>query len=75
MKNQLVVILKSVFFTLMLITFTACSSKELYESIQPKYDENECRKRPPHQYDECMKHETKSYEEYIKEKEEVINQD
>ena len=75
MKNQLIVVTKIAFLTFLLITFTGCSSKALYESIQPKYDENECRKLPPHQYDECIKHEAKSYEEYKKEKEQVINQE
>ncbi|PKI15950.1 hypothetical protein [Colwellia sp. 12G3] len=74
MNTQLIVVLKIVFFSLVLITFSGCSNQELYESTQPKYNDNECRKLPAHEYDECMKHETKSYEEYKKEREEVINQ-
>jgi hypothetical protein len=73
MNIQLIAVIKIVLFTVVLISFTGCSSKELYESIQPKHNDNECRKLPPHEYDECIKHETKSYEEYKKEREEIIN--
>ncbi|WP_157829160.1 hypothetical protein [Colwellia sp. 75C3] len=74
MNSQLIVFIKVALFTLVLISFSGCSNKELYESIQPKHNDNECRKLPAHEYDECIKHETKSYEEYKKEREEVINQ-
>lgn len=73
MNNQTIAVIKVVFIPLVFITFSGCSSKELYESIQPKHDENECRKKPPYEYEECMKHKAKSYEEYKKDREEVIN--
>ena len=73
MKNQSVVVIETMFLGLVLLSFSGCSSKELYESIQPKYDENECRKLPPHQYEACIKRDAKSYEEYKKEREEIIN--
>ena len=72
MNNQTIVVIKIVFFTVVLSTFMGCSSKELYESIQPKHDESECRKRPPHEYEECIKQKAKTYDEYKKEREEVI---
>jgi hypothetical protein len=75
MNIQLITVIKIALFTVVLLSFIGCSSKELYESTQPKYGDNECRKLPPNEYDECIKHETKSYEEYKKEREEVINQD
>jgi hypothetical protein len=74
MKDPNMVVIKIVLMTLILITFSGCSSKELYESIQPKHNENECRKLLPHQYEECMNQKGKTYKEYIKEREEVINQ-
>jgi len=67
------VVIKITIITLVLILLTACSSKELYESTQPKYDENECRKLQPHEYDKCINQKAKSYDEYKKEREEVIN--
>jgi hypothetical protein len=72
MKFQLVLIVKIIFSTLILSSFSGCSSKELYESMQPKYDENECRKLLPHQYEECIKTKSKSYKEYQKDREEII---
>jgi hypothetical protein len=74
MKDQNRVVIKITFITLILIILSGCSSKELYQSIQPKHDESECRKLLPHQYDECINQKAKSYKEYIKEREEVINQ-
>ena len=73
MKTQSTFIVKTILTVLILISFSGCSSKELYESTQPKYDENECRKLPPHQYDECIKTESKSYKEYQKEREDIID--
>jgi hypothetical protein len=73
MKTQLKFIIKILFTTLVLTSIFGCSSKELYESIQPKYDENECRNLPPHQYDKCIKTEEKSYKEYQKEREDIID--
>jgi len=75
MNNQTNFFIKAVFLTIVMSTFMGCSSKELYESIQPKHDENECRKLQPYEYEECMKQKAKSYEEYLKEREEVIHQD
>ena len=63
-----------VIMTLVLIIFSGCSSKVLYESIQPKYNENECRNLPPHEYEACINENEKSYKEYIKEREDIINQ-
>lgn len=74
MKNLYMVVIKITFITLVLITFTGCTNKELYESIQPKYNESECRKLPPHQYEKCINQKAKSYKEYKREREEVINQ-
>ena len=73
MKTQSRFVVKSIFSALILISFSGCTNKELYESIQPKYDKNECRKLPPHQYEECIKTESKSYEDYQKEREDIIN--
>jgi len=73
MKNPLIFLIKTLFLVLFLTSIFGCSSKELYESIQPKYDENECRKLPPHQYEECIKTESKSFKEYQKEREEIID--
>lgn len=74
MKIKLALFVKIIFSAFILISFSGCSSKELYESIQPKYDESECIKLPPHKYEECIQLESKSYKEYQKEREEVINQ-
>ena len=73
MANQSTVVQKSILPVLILILFSGCSSRELYESTQPKYGENECRQLPPDQYDDCIKMETKSYEEYQKDREEILN--
>ena len=73
MKNQSTSVLKFAFLALVCLSFSGCSSKGLYESTQPKYDENECRKLPPHQYEECMNQEAKTYEEYKREREEIID--
>jgi len=73
MNNQLASFLKFPCLVLITLSFSGCSSKELYESTQPKYDENECRKLPPHQYDECINQEAKTYEENTREREEIIN--
>jgi hypothetical protein len=75
MMNQPILAFKVVSILFVLISLSGCSSKAFYESTQPKYDENECRKLPPNQYDKCIKQEAKPYEEYKKEREEVINQD
>jgi len=74
MKNPYVVVIKITLITLVLITFTGCSNKELYESTQPKYNENECRKLQPHEYEKCINKKAKSYKEYKKEREEIIKQ-
>ena len=55
------------------MTLASCTKKELYETIQPKYDEAECRRLPPEQYEECIKRDAKSYEQYQKERQEVID--
>ncbi len=72
MKNQSSV-LKFVFIVLVFLSLSGCSSKELYESTQPKYNENECRKLPPHQYEECINQEAKTYEEYKRERQDIID--
>ena len=59
---------------LIFLSFSGCSSKELYESTQPKYDENECRKLPPHQYEDCINQDAKTYEEYKREREKIIDE-
>ena len=74
MKDANRVVIKIVLMTVILITFTGCSSKELYQSIQPKHNESECRKLLPHLYEECINQKAKTYKEYIKERQEVINQ-
>lgn len=74
MKFQSTLILRIIFSALIVFSFSGCSSKNLYDSIQPKYDENECRKLLPHQYEECIKTKAKSYKEYQKEREEIIKQ-
>jgi len=51
MNNQTNFFIKAVFLTIVMSTFMGCSSKELYESIQPKHDENECRKLQPYEYE------------------------
>jgi len=73
MKLQSILVIKFAFLALVCISFSGCSSKELYESTQPKYDENECRQLPPHQYEECINQEAKTFEEYKREREEIIN--
>jgi hypothetical protein len=73
MKTQSASIIKFALLALVWLSLIGCSSKELYESTQPKYDENECRKLPPYQYDECINQEAKTYEEYKKEREEIID--
>lgn len=73
--NQPILAFKIVSILFVLIFFSGCSNKAFYESTQPKYDENECRKLPPSQYEKCINQEAKSYEEYKKEREEVINHD
>ncbi len=73
MKNQLKLVIKTTFTTLVLTSVLGCSSKELYESVQPKYDQNECSKLPSLQYDECIRNEAKSYKDYQKEREEILN--
>ena len=72
MKNQSS-FLKFVFILLVSLSFSGCSSKELYESTQPKYNENECRKLPPHQYEECINQESQTYEEYKRARQEIID--
>jgi hypothetical protein len=73
MQNPYMVVINISFLTLLFITFSGCTNKELYESTQPKHNENECRQRPPHEYEKCIKQKGKSYEEYEKERKEVIN--
>jgi len=73
MKLQSILVIKFAFLALVCISFSGCCSKELYESTQPKYDENECRQLPPHQYEECINQEAKTFEEYKREREEIIN--
>ena len=73
MTIKITLVIKIILFTIISLSFSGCSSKELYESIQPKYDENECRKLPPHQYEECIKTESKSYDEYKKDREDIID--
>jgi len=73
MKNQSTSVITLALLALVCLSFSGCSSKELYESTQPKYDENECRKLPPNQYEECMRQEAKTYEEYKREREEIID--
>lgn len=73
MKTQSILLVKMVLLTSISCSFSGCSSKELYESTQPKYDENECRSLPPHQYEECINTESKTYREYQKSREEIID--
>jgi len=72
MKISSMYIIKVTLITLFIILVSACSNKELYESIQPKYNENECRKLPPHEYEKCINQKGKSYKEYTKERKEII---
>ncbi len=74
MKNRSTFVIKTIFIVLISTSFLGCSSKELYESVQPKYDENECRQLPPHQYEECIKTEKKSYKEYQIERKDIIDE-
>ncbi len=58
---------------LALLVITGCSSKQMYEAFQPKYNEAECRKEHEVDYEKCMKQQAKSYEEYEKERQSIIN--
>jgi hypothetical protein len=75
MKNKFSAPVKIVSLTFILMMFVGCSSKELYESTQPKYSENECRNLPPYEYDDCINKEAKSFEEYKKERTEIIEEE
>jgi hypothetical protein len=66
------------YFALLILStlvLTGCTSKQLYNSIQPKYTEAECRELPETQYEECLKKKSMSYEEYEKERQKVIKKD
>ena len=60
---------------LSILVLTGCTSKQLYNSTQPKYTEAECRKLPETQYKECINKKSMSYEQYEKERQEVIKKD
>jgi hypothetical protein len=59
----------AVFF---LVAASGCSNKEIYNAIQPKYNEAECMELPRSQYDECINRGTETYEEYEKEQSESM---
>ena len=54
---------------LSIIAISSCTNKQIYEAVQPKYDEAECSKLPRPQYEECLERETMSFEEYERERE------
>jgi hypothetical protein len=66
-------IVKLLISSFICVSLLGCTKKELYESIQPKYDEAECRKLPQYEYEECINTQAKSYEDYRKEREDIIN--
>jgi hypothetical protein len=54
------------------LLITGCTGKQLYNSMQPKYNEAECRKLPDREYKECINKKNMSYEEYEKERQKII---
>jgi uncharacterized protein YceK len=70
MKNTLVVL-----SILLCLALSGCSSKQMYESTQPKYSVAECRKLPQTQYQECIAREPMTYDQYQIERGETANKD
>jgi hypothetical protein len=50
------------------VAFSGCTTKQIYEATQPKYNEAECMKLPRSQYEECMQRKPLSYEDYENER-------
>ena len=47
---------------------SACTSKQLYDAGQSKYDLSECAKLPQTEYEKCIEHRKQSYEDYERER-------
>lgn len=63
----------STVFVIVLISINACSSRQIYESVQ--YDQRlDCKEVPYSEYDECMERANVSYDEYKEKREEVLRE-
>ena len=51
------------------LVISGCTNKQIYEAVQPKYNEAECIELPKSEYEECMRREPLSYEDYERERE------
>ncbi len=55
---------------MMMLIFSGCSYRGLYEGIQTG-NRNECATVPPSQYDECIENNSKSYDGYEQKRKEA----
>ncbi len=62
---------ESLLIILLIIYIQACSSRQVYDSIQHS-QKLECQKVPYSEYDECIERTNESYDNYKQKREEVI---
>lgn len=67
--------IKMTLLVLLSITFTGCTSKDLYQ-VGQDYKKSECIKNAGSgsQHNDCLSSEKKSYEQYEKEREQVMKE-
>ncbi len=58
-------------FILALVLVTACSNREIYNTIQTN-QKHQCRNLPPAAYDECINTYSESYDEYQKKRKQAL---
>ena len=59
-------------FIVMLLIFSGCTNKGVYEQIQTN-NRVECGKLSPSQYEECVQRASKRYDEYERERQDALS--